>query len=107
MSLNKRTLFVQWDCFPERKHETIHALHEKYFHSFEECHFVRNGIVSMIKIRSAFGKYFGARVLPRLEFRHDSFSASQLELESAFAELEEKEDATQIRTALGTQPHKD
>ena len=58
----------------------------------------------MTKIRKGVGKYLAAKITPRLEFRHDSLSAGQAELESAFAELEEKEDEEQIRTALGTKP---
>lgn len=59
---------------------------------------------SMARIRKGVGKYLAARITPRLEFRHDSLSANQAELESAFAELEEREDEEQLRTALGTKP---
>ena len=59
----------------------------------------------MSKIRKDLGKYLGARVTPRLEFRHDSFNPRQLELDSAFAELEEKEDEAQLNSALGAKRH--
>lgn len=58
----------------------------------------------MIRIRKGVGKYLGARVTPRLEFRHDSFNAGQLELESAFLELEQKQDEEKLKTALGRKP---
>eukprot|EP00210_Caulerpa_lentillifera_P009289 g8854.t1 len=94
VSLNKRTIFVQWDSFPERKQETFAAL-----------------VQNMVRIRKGVGKHLGARVTPRLEFRHDSFNAGQLELESAFLELEQKQDEERLQTALGRKrvrpnPHK-
>lgn len=104
MALDKRTLYVQWDCFPDRKRETAAALHTKYstIYLLERTQLIWN--FSMAKIRKGVGKYLASRVTPRLEFRHDSFSAAQSELESAFADLERKEDEEQIETALRTKP---
>lgn len=64
---------------------------------------LRNGC-SMTRIRKSFAGYLASIHFPRLEFRHDSLSAGQQELEFAFAELEEKEDDERLRTALRTKP---
>ena len=61
---------------------------------------------SLARIRKGVGMYLGARILPRLEFRHDSLSPGQTELESAFSELEGREDEEQLQTALRTKPQR-
>lgn len=71
---DKRVAYIQWNCLPGLRVETQNEINKH-----------------MKRIRIALGDKLRSRFTPYLQFRHDSLTAEQTEVEQVFGELEEQE----------------
>ncbi|GMH33503.1 hypothetical protein BSKO_01337 [Bryopsis sp. KO-2023] len=78
---DRRTAFIQWGCLPKMRRATQQDL-----------------FTNLKRIRTNFGERLGARFLPRLEFRFDSLTQDQRNIEDVFNELDVEDDRDKLES---------